>query len=195
MSTDDPDVAAVAKQYGAEVPFIRPASLADDYTGTNAVTKHAIEWLVQQDFPVAYACCIYATAPFLQPEYLRDGFNLLQQSGRSFAFSVTSYAAPIQRALRRRQDGTLEAFYPEYMMTRSQDLEEAYHDAGQFYWGTSEAFLRGIPLFSPASMGLILPRYLVRDIDTLEDWRQAELMHEVFARLSGNWNPEQDEHS
>ncbi len=187
VSTDDQDVTTIATQFGAEVPFVRPAELSDNFTGTNAVTKHAIEWLNERGTAITYACCIYATAPFLKASFLREGFEMLQASGRSFAFSVTSYAAPIQRAIRRRTDGTLEPFHPEFMMTRSQDLEEAYHDAGQFYWGTAEAFLRDVPVFSPASLGVVVPRYLVRDIDTIEDWRQAELMFEAFKRLSRNW--------
>lgn len=185
VSTDSQDVATIALQYGADVPFIRPAELSDDFTGTNAVTKHTIEWLNERGAVVTHACCIYATAPFLQASFLREGYEVLQASGGSFAFSVTSYAAPIQRALRRNRDGTMEAFQSEFMMTRSQDLEEAYHDAGQFYWGTAEAFLRNVPLFSQASIGVVLPRYLVRDIDTIEDWRQAELMYEAFIRYSG----------
>ena len=185
VSTDSQDVATIALQYGADVPFIRPAELSDDFTGTNAVTKHTIEWLNERGSVVTHACCIYATAPFLQASFLREGYEVLQASGGSFAFSVTSYAAPIQRALRRNRDGTMEAFQSEFMLTRSQDLEEAYHDAGQFYWGTAEAFLRNVPLFSQASIGVVLPRYLVRDIDTIEDWRQAELMYEAFIRYSG----------
>lgn len=184
MSTDQEEIASVATQFGAETPFVRPPELSDDFTGTNAVTKHAIQWLSQRGADITYACCVYATAPFLQARYLRQGFELLHTSNRSFAFSVTSYAAPIQRALRRRPDGTVEPFQPEHIMTRSQDLEEAFHDAGQFYWGTAEAFLRDVPLFSSASIGVVVPRYLVKDIDTIEDWRQAELMYEVFKRSS-----------
>ncbi len=193
VSTESQDVAAIAMQFGAEVPFVRPAELSDDFTGTNAVTKHTIEWLNERGTAITYACCIYATAPFLQVCFIREGFEMLQASGQSFAFSVTSYAAPIQRALRRWRDGRLEPFHPEFMMTRSQDLEEAYHDAGQFYWGTAEAFLRNIPLFSPASVGVVVPRYLVKDIDTIEDWRQAELMYEAFTRLSKRWDTDASE--
>jgi N-acylneuraminate cytidylyltransferase len=188
VSTDSDEIAEIASQFGAESPFTRPPVLSDDFTGTNAVTKHAIEWLNERGASIAHACCIYATAPFLQARFLRQGFDLLQTSGRSFAFSVTSYDAPIQRALRRLPDGTIDPFQPKCMMSRSQDLEDAYHDAGQFYWGTAEAFLRNVSLFSTASVGVVVPRYLTKDIDTIEDWRQAELMYEALKRLSGSWD-------
>lgn len=190
VSTDSDEIAAVASDCGAETPFRRPAELSDDFTGTNAVTKHAIQWLMERGERISYACCVYATAPFLQPRYLRKGFELLPSSGRSFVFSVASYAFPIQRALRLRVDGTVEPFQVDRMMTRSQDLEEAYHDAGQFYWGAAEAFLHDIPLFAFPSRGVVIPRYLVKDIDTLEDWRQAELMHEALKTLSITWDTE-----
>ena len=105
------------------------------------------------------------------------GYEALARSDAAFAFSVTSYAFPIQRAVRITPDGRVDAIYPEHRMTRSQDLEHAYHDAGQFYWGTARAFLEDMPLFAPHSIGVILPRHLVQDIDTLEDWDQAELMY------------------
>lgn len=177
VSTDDPEIADVAMQYGAEVPFLRPREIADDYTGTNAVVKHAIQWFDGRGESVDYACCIYATAPFVRAQYLREGFEKLSASDRSFAFSVTSFAFPIQRSIRINAAGTVEVCYPEHMFTRSQDLPEAFHDAGQFYWGRAEAFLNDVVLFSPASLPVVLPRYLVQDIDTMEDWRRAELMH------------------
>lgn len=178
VSTDDQEIAAVARQYGAETPFLRPADISDDYTTTNAVVKHAIAWHRAAGFPVEYACCIYATAPFVQARYLRAGYEqLAQQPDKQFAFSVTSFGFPIQRALRIRADGALEALAPEHRLTRSQDLEEAFHDAGQFYWGRADAYLQDAVLFSPLSLPVLLPRHLVQDIDTLEDWRRAELMY------------------
>jgi N-acylneuraminate cytidylyltransferase len=181
VSTDDEEIAEVSRQHGAETPFIRPKDLADDYTGTNAVVKHAISWFVDAGTPVDYACCIYATAPFVQPRYLREGYEKLVASGRSFAFSIASYPFPIQRALRITADGGVEAIWPENIFRRSQDLEEAYHDAGQFYWGRARAFLEDVVVYSSASVPVLLPRELVQDIDTPEDWRQAELL---FALLS-----------
>lgn len=183
VSTDDDEIADVALRYGAEVPFRRPVSLSDDHTGTNAVVKHALAWLIKQGQIPEYACCIYATAPFLTPESLQAGWRQLIKSGKSFAFSVATFAFPVQRALRLASDGAIEAMYPENIFRRSQDLEEAYHDAGQFYWGRAQAFMDDVVTFSSASVPVILPRYLVQDIDTLEDWRRAEAMVEVLRKM------------
>ena len=168
VSTDDEEIAKVAKEHGAEVPFIRPKAISDDFTGTNAVVKHAINWFLEQGVSINYACCIYATAPLLQKEYLKEGFKALEKGEAMFAFSVTSFTFPIQRAVKIKNN-KMSMYCPEHLMTRSQDLEEAYHDAGQFYWGKSQAFLDDEVMFSDKSIPIMLPRYLVQDIDTLED--------------------------
>jgi pseudaminic acid cytidylyltransferase len=181
VSTDDEEIASIARSSGATVPFMRPREIADDFTGTNAVVKHAIGWFNDQGRDITHACCIYATAPLVQARFIQDGYDALARSNAAFAFSVTSFAFPIQRALRLTPDGRVDAFYPEHRMTRSQDLEPAYHDAGQFYWGTGRAFLEDTPLFSSRSIGVVLPRFLVQDIDTPEDWKQAELMYQAVS--------------
>ena len=174
VSTDDAEIAELALAHGAQVPFLRPAELADDFTGTAAVIVHALQQLPAFD----YACCVYATAPLLQARFLREGFELLQQHPqKSFAFSVCSFGFPVQRALTLDGQGALTALYPEFRQTRSQDLPEAFQDAGQFYWGRSEAWLRGEVLYSSVSLPVILPRHLVQDIDTLQDWKRAEYLY------------------
>ncbi|MCK1511878.1 pseudaminic acid cytidylyltransferase [Bradyrhizobium sp. 190] len=182
VSTDDEEIAAVAREFGATTPFIRPKEIADDFTGTNAVVKHAVAWFNAQSNDVTLACCLYATAPLVQARFITEGYEALARSDAAFAFSVTSYAFPIQRAVRITPDGRVDAIYPEHRMTRSQDLEHAYHDAGQFYWGTARAFLEEMPVFAPHSIGVILPRHLVQDIDTLEDWDRTELMFRALHR-------------
>lgn len=179
VSTDDEEIANVAVALGAKVPFMRPKELADDHTGTIPVICHAIETLEKQTSKkITNACCIYATAPFLQALDIKTGFNLLNHHKNAFyAFSVTSYAFPIQRAIKLNSDKSqVEMFQPEMFNVRSQDLEDAYHDAGQFYWGKRDAWLEGKSIFSVGSIPVILPRYRVQDIDTLEDWQCAELM-------------------
>jgi pseudaminic acid cytidylyltransferase len=174
VSTDDEEIADIARAHGAQVPFMRPTALADDFTGTAAVIVHALKQLP----PFDYACCVYATAPLLQARYLRQGHELLvQHPDKSFTFSVAGFGFPVQRALTLDEQGALTSLYPEFRNTRSQDLPEAYQDAGQFYWGRTEAWLRGDVLFSPASLPVILPRHLVQDIDTLEDWKRAEYLY------------------
>ena len=182
VSTDDEEIASVAREFGAATPFIRPKEIADDFTGTNAVVKHAVAWFNSQSNDVTHACCLYATAPLVQARFIMEGYEALSHSDAAFVFAVTSYAFPIQRAVRITPDGRVDAIYPEHRMTRSQDLEHAYHDAGQFYWGTARAFLEEMPVFAPHSIGVILPRHLVQDIDTLEDWDHAELMYRALHR-------------
>lgn len=174
VSTDDEEIAKVSKIYGAEVPFIRPANLSDDQTGTIPVIAHAIEWQSQQGIIANDVCCIYATAPFIQASDIQNGLKVLESSGAEFAFSVTSYAFPIQRAIRITSEQRIEMFQPEHFHTRSQDLPEAWHDAGQFYWGRSGAWLNNKPLFSRDGAPVPLPRHRVQDIDTTEDWLRAE---------------------
>jgi N-acylneuraminate cytidylyltransferase len=176
VSTDDMEIADISRDWGAEVPFIRPADLSDDYTGTASVVKHAIEYCISDGKLPEYICCIYATAPFLLANDLRKGLNKLIESGAGYAFSVTSYAFPIQRALRIVKDNYVEMFHPKYFSSRSQDLEEAYHDAGQFYWGKLDVWMDETPIFSSESVPILLPRHRVQDIDTHEDWIHAELM-------------------
>jgi pseudaminic acid cytidylyltransferase len=177
VSTDSPEIAEVAQSYGAEVPFLRPPRLADDVTATADVVLHALNWLKKNESLPEYICCIYATAPFLQSDYLKTGFErLCRDNDAAIAFSVTSFAYPIFRALGIDDDGRLEMFWPEHRDTRSNDLPEAYHDAGQFYWVRTRRFFKEQTLFSKDAVSVILPRYLVQDIDTPEDWKTAEYM-------------------
>jgi len=176
VSTDDPEIASISRECGADVPFIRPAELSDDHTGTMPVVAHAIKWHLNQGLDPKQVCCIYATAPFAQGIDIRRGLSVLETSGADFAFSVTSFAFPIQRAIKLRTDGRMEMFDPVHFQTRSQDLPDAYHDAGQFYWGKKAAWLSDASIFAPCSAPVILPRYRVQDIDTPEDWEQAEAL-------------------
>jgi len=183
VSTDDDNIAEVARNYGAEVPFVRPAKLSDDYSGTTAVTAHAIHWFKENKYHPEEVCCLYATAPFVSSKDIQEGLIKLTETSSDYAFSVTSYAFPIQRAIRINKLGGVDMFTPEHLNTRSQDLEEAFHDAGQFYWGKAEAWLNGKSIFSPLSHPVILPRYRVQDIDTQEDWQRAELMFMALNKL------------
>lgn len=183
VSTDDAEIEEVAKAHGADVPFRRPAELSDDHCGTTAVISHAVEWHRMHGVEVEEVCCIYATAPFLDPQDLCRGLNILNESNADYAFSVTSYAFPIQRAIKIMTNNRVEMFDPSQFNTRSQDLEQAWHDAGQFYWGRAEAWLSKKILFGPHSAPVILPRHRVQDIDTLEDWNYAEMMHRVISMI------------
>lgn len=184
VSTDDPEIAAVARAHGAETPFVRPPELADDHTPTIPVIAHAIQWHLDRGEAVDAACCIYATAPFVRAEDLQAGGELLQQRHADYAFAATSFPFPIQRAFRLTADGHVEMFQPEHFNTRSQDLEPAFHDAGQFYWGQTAAWLSGKPFFGANSVPVLLPRYRVQDIDHPEDWQRAEALFRVLREAS-----------
>ena len=187
VSTDDEAIAKVAQEYGAEVPFMRPQELADDFTTTGDVIADAIEKLRKMGMNFRYVCTIYATAPFLQQQYLQQGYEALKNSDAKMAFSATTMPFPIQRTFKITQNGRCEMFMPEHFRSRSQDLEEAYQDAGQFYWEDTTKEWEDIP-FGSQSIPIILPRHLVQDIDTPEDWKRAELMYEVLQKWQREHN-------
>lgn len=182
VSTDDEEIAQVARAHGAEAPFVRPPELSDDHTGTIPVVAHAIQWHNAHGQTATDVCCLYATAPFVRATDLQNGLHTLHTAQADYAFSVTSYAFPIQRAIRLTPDQRVAMFYPEHFNTRSQDLPEAWHDAGQFYWGRATAWLAQTPLFSQAAAPVPLPRHRVQDIDTPEDWERAEWMFKALAQ-------------
>ena len=184
VSTDDEEIATIAREYGAEVPFMREDTLSDDYSSSMDVFEDAISKIKDVEF----ACMIYATAPLLQTEYLQEGFEKLRHSDAINAFSATSMPFPIQRTFKINNDGRCEMFTPEHFLTRSQDLEEAYQDAGQFYWKRIGKKSEEI-MFSKESIPVILPRHLVQDIDTMEDWQRAELLYQTLNEDSyDRWN-------
>lgn len=183
VSTDDKKIAEIAIESGAEVPFTRPAEISDDFTGTNEVIKHAIQHFNNKGENIDYVCCIYATAPFIQSNDIKAGFDKFIENNAEYVFTVTSFPFPIQRAVRINTSGLVEPIWPENEKLRSQDLEEAFHDAGQFYWGSADSFLLDKNIFSSKSFPVLLPRYFVQDIDTLEDWKRAEMMFKVLLEL------------
>ena len=176
VSTDDAEIATIAKDCGAEIPFMRSAELADDYTPTVPVIAHAIRMLQQQGTTPDYACCIYPGVPFISVSDLIAAYEMIEQAGTGYCYPVTEFPSVIQRALRRFPDGRIQPINPQYEWTRTQDLESAYFDAGQFYWGKVSSWLDGLGLQSHGS-GLLVPQWRVVDIDTPEDWHRAELLY------------------
>ena len=181
VTTDDQEIAEIARAHGAETPFIRPAELANDHAATVPVVAHAIQTLHDSGAAFEYVCCLYATAPFATSAWLTDGLSKLKSRPQaSYAFTVAEFPSAVQRALRIRQDGTLESLYPEFALTRTQDLEPSFYDAGQFYWGRSEAWLAEMTIHGPHAVPLILASGGVVDIDTPDDWIRAELLYKVL---------------
>lgn len=183
VSTDDQELAEIARALGAEVPFLRPAELADDHTPTVPVIAHAISWVAQNWGSPDTTCCIYATAPFIRVDDLKRGAELLLETGADYAFPVTSFPFPIQRAVHLTENGRMAMFSPEYALTRSQDLAEGFHDVGQFYWGRTEAWLAGRTIIGPGAAPIIIPRHRAQDIDTPEDWTRAEMMFRLLGEM------------
>ncbi|MBF0449125.1 MAG: pseudaminic acid cytidylyltransferase [Magnetococcales bacterium] len=179
VSTDSEEIAQTARQAGAETPFLRPAELSDDFTTTVDVLLHGIEALGGPEI-VETICCLYATAPFVQGRYLLEGERILREKKCGSVFSVTTYPFPIFRSLKISASGRLEMYWPEFEKTRSNDLPEAYHDAGQFYWLDSATLLKTKAIYTKEARPVILPRYFVQDIDTPEDWQSAEILYETL---------------
>jgi pseudaminic acid cytidylyltransferase len=181
VSTDDQEIADVARQWGADVPFFRPAELSGDNAGATAVVTHATAWALDQGIAVEAVCCLLATAPFVKQSDLTAAWELLSSGQWDYVFSATDFAAPIFRAFRQLPIGGVEMFFPENFNVRSQDLPLALHDAGQFYWGKPAAWLEGRRVFGQSSTVIHIPRWRVQDIDTAEDWEHAELLADIIA--------------
>jgi pseudaminic acid cytidylyltransferase len=171
VSTDSKEIASTAKLFGAEVPFLRDKNLSDDHTPTLPVISDAISQLEDE---IEFACCIYPTAPFVKPDDISKGLKIIMEQKVDFVFTATKYNYPIQRALRLDQDGTVSMLQPDQENVRSQDLEDTFHDAGQFYWGVSDAWLEGRPILNNSCILEVLESHS-QDIDTEDDWRKAEI--------------------
>tara|TARA_Y100000589_G_C27193365_1_gene645715 strand:+ start:3485 stop:4177 length:693 start_codon:yes stop_codon:yes gene_type:complete len=180
VSTDDDEIAQISSEAGADVPFVRPNELANDFASTREVIEHAIRWLNQENIKIKFVCCLYATAPFVLYEDIQKGFQIIKNIKENhFLFTCTTFEYPIQRALSISKKGFSKMILPQYYAKRSQDLEETYHDAGQFYIGSKDAWLYNDNFFENGSP-LLLPRWRVQDIDTVEDWIRAENMHKLI---------------
>jgi pseudaminic acid cytidylyltransferase len=176
VSTDDEEIATVAKEWGAHTPFVRPTELSDDHTSTVPVVAHAIQTCQGMGWQFANVCCIYPTVPFIQTEDLKGSHELLKKGAADYCFPVSEYPSAIQRALRLTSQGRLQSIYPEYESVRTQDLESAYFDAGQFYWGKKQAWMTSRSIHNSA-IGYPIPYWRVVDIDSPTDWQRAELMN------------------
>lgn len=179
VSTDSDDIAAIAEACGAIAPFRRPAHLADDFTPTADVIAHALRE-VDPTGSNGLACCIYPATPFLRTGDLEAGRVAIGRPDTDCTFAVCAYDAPIERAFAVRKDGGVGLRWPEFKTTRTNDLPEHVHDAGQFYWVWTRPFLDAVDFFSLRCAGIRLPRWRVHDIDTPEDWDRAELVYQAL---------------
>jgi len=179
VSTDDGEIAGTARKLGAAVPFMRSAETSGDYASTAAVICEVLRAYTAAGRNFKYGCCIYPTAPFVTPERLKAGYETMASSEAETLIPVVRFGYPIQRAL-KIEDGRLAMICPENLEKRSQDLVPAYHDAGQFYWFRTAAFLRCKRLLSDFTMAMELSESEAQDIDSEEDWKIAEMKYRIL---------------
>ena len=184
VSTDDTEIAETALAFGAMVPFKRPIDLSDDHTATAPVLLHALEWVEQQGNVVSEMTCLYPSTPFLTADLLNAAYVHWKKTQAEFCFAVSEYPSAPQRALSMNVEGRMSSMYPEFRSTRTQDLDKAYFDVGQFYFCDAQAFKKELNLHSPKACGYVLPKSLAHDIDTLDDWHLAEIFYQVLPKLS-----------
>jgi len=184
VSTEDDQIAEVAQQYGALVPFRRPKELADDITATVPVMAHAVRACIDLGWSVDWACCIYPCSPFVQPQDLAEASALALSRDADFVYPITRYPHPVQRAMRMLPDSSVQFVQPEHELTRTQLLEPLFHDTGQFYFGKAAAWLEQKRMHT-AGICIEIPSWRVVDIDTPDDWTRAELLHAALLGSSG----------
>jgi len=179
VSTDDEEIKDVAIKYGAKVPFIRPKQISDDFTGTHEVIGHAVKWLEDNDKKMDYVCCIYSTAPLIEKDDLKKGFELIKTGKWDSIIAATNFSYPIFRSFENLPEGGLKMIFPEHYNSRSQDLPEIYHDAGLFYWAKPEIWKNKPERYSEKNSIVKIPNYRIQDIDTLDDWKRAEIIYKI----------------
>lgn len=180
VSTDDPEIAEIAIANGAEVPFMRPSNISDDYTNTTDVIAHACNWAKDEGLSIETVCCLYATAPFVRASDLKKAYEVLNSGDWQYVFSTGEYSSPIFRSFKKENEGGVKMFFPEHFETRSQDLPQALFDAGMFYMATSNAWIENLRIFDSHSYPIIIPSYRIQDIDTPQDWERAEILAKVL---------------
>lgn len=179
VSTDDKEIAEIAINYGANIPFLRSADNSNDFATTFEVIEEVLQEYTRNGGKFEYCCCIYPTAPFVTSKYLHKGFELLTKNNYDSVFPVMQYGFPIQRAL-KIVDGKVQLFSPEYLSSRSQDLEASFHDAGQFYWTNTERILTERKIITNSCGVIIIEEKEGQDIDNIADWELAELKYKLL---------------
>jgi len=180
VSTDDDEIAEVAQQWNAKVPFMRSQQAASDHASTADVIVEVLQKYQSLGVIPQFACCIYPTAPFVTPDSLQMAMAMMTNNKNIHVLNpIVRFSYPIQRAVRLKQ-GMIKMLQPEHVLTRSQDLEPIYHDAGQFYWIRAKEFLEMPTLLGEHTAGMVLPEWQVQDIDNEEDWIMAEMKYRIL---------------
>ena len=186
VSTDDEEIAEVAKKYGASVPFFRSKENSDDISNTNDVLKEVLTIYKNSGKDFTYACCIYPTAPFVTADKLKAALKILEESGADSVIPVTEFSFPILRSFNIDKNSKIAFNWPENATVRSQDLAPAYHDCGQYYFFDVERFLANGRLVSDNTLGIITSPIEVQDIDNEDDWKLAEVKYSFLQKKNMN---------
>lgn len=182
VSTDDNEIAQIAQKYGAKVPFLRSEKTSNDFATTADVMNEVIDWYRHNGQEFDVICCIYATAPFVTPEKLIEASNMLKDGDFDSAFTCTAFSYPFLRGLVIDDKGRIAMKWPEYKNSRSQDLPQFYHDAGQFYFATAEAFRKANGFWGENTAPIVVSELEVQDLDTLTDWALAEMKYKLLQK-------------
>jgi pseudaminic acid cytidylyltransferase len=182
VSTDDEEIAEVARSYGATIPWMRSKDLSDDHSSTISVMQDAVIKLKSSFSELEYACCIYPATPLLQPSFISNGFQILKDGDWDYVISASRTGTPPERSFSLDSSKVVEMHFPEHQATRTQDIPPSYNDAGQFYFGRISSWESGLQIFSSKSTIVEIPRELSVDVDTLDDWHYAELLFEMQRR-------------
>ena len=188
VSTDDKQIAKIAIQYGAQVPFFRPKEIADDYTGTHEVIGHAVKFLEKNNEKFDYACCIYPTAALIKKTDLIQGYKKIKNRKWEIVFGATNFSYSIFRSFKKLSNGGLKMIFPDKYNSRSQDFPKVYHDAGLFYWAKPKIWKKKPRKFNKKNSIVEIPFYRVQDIDTFEDWKKAEVLYRLFIKYNKSFN-------
>ena len=180
VSTDNAEIAPLSKSYGAEIPFVRPSDLSDDHTGIHLVINHAVRWLVDNGNNIDNVCCLYATAPLIIQDDLSKSLEILEKGGWESVVAAVEFPSPIFRAFKLNENGGIKMFFPEHYSSRSQDLPEAYHDAGQFYWAKPEIWKEKPKGYDDKTSLIKIPNFRVKDLDTFDDWDSLEIIYKLL---------------
>jgi len=181
VSTDSEEIAKIARQYGAKVPFFRSKKTADDFATIENVIEEVIDWYKMNGREFDNFCCIFSTTPLLKPEHLLESYTLLLKNKFDALFPVIRFSYPIQRAL-KLQKGRIVMAEPQYIHSRSQDLEPMFHDAGMFYWMKTKKFCQTLEILCDNTGMFELSELEVQDIDNMTDWVLAELKYKLLSR-------------
>ena len=179
VSTDDEEIARIAKEAGAKVPFMRSEATANDYATTDDVLMEVLDEYEKRGSTFDYMACIYPTAPFVTAEKLQEALKILQDNQASGVMPVVRFSFPPQRGMAIRE-GRLDYCYPENALKRSQDLEPVYHDCGQFYIYDVEKYRACRGDLPDGYFPIEVPELEVQDIDNMSDWKLAEIKYQMM---------------